>query len=442
MAFDTLSYLLSFSGDAPRILRNARLPEGCTPDGLPAAGDGLLAADLEVGGGRVIHIERPGVLPARSDDIDLEQSMVWPCPVDCHTHIDKGLVWARSPNRTGRFEDASVAARDDAARYQTREDFRARAQFALETAHAHGTRAIRSHVDAGKGTLDDAMAVLGELAVDWAGRIDLQLCPFTGLEEDPAWLDALADRAAARPERVLSVFLEMFDGLDRALDDLMARAKRHDLALDFHADENLDPGSKCLEAAARAVLRNRFDGRVLAGHCCALSVQAEPVLRRTLDLVADAGIHIVSLPLCNAYLLDRGAGKAPRHRGFAPVHEMRARGIPVSIASDNVRDAYYAYGDYDLPELFRTAVRMMQLDHPFGDWARAVTATPAGSLGLADAGALAPGVQADLIIFRARNWGEFVSRTQADRLVMRSGRLINTVLPDYRELDHLEGMAV
>ena len=45
--------------------------------------------------------------------------------------------------------------------------------------------------------------------------------------------------------------------------------------------------------------------------------------------------------------------------GCAPVHEMRQHGIPVAIASDNVRDAFYAYGDLDVPELFRDAVRMI-----------------------------------------------------------------------------------
>ena len=61
------------------------------------------------------------------------------------------------------------------------------------------------------------------------------------------------------------------------------------------------------------------------------------------------------------------------------VHEFRAAGVAVSFASDNCRDPFYAYGDYDMMEVYREAVRIAQLDHPFGAWTASVTATPAAS---------------------------------------------------------------
>ena len=64
----------------------------------------------------------------------------------------------------------------------------------------------------------------------------------------------------------------------------------------------------------------------------------------------------------------------------------RAAGVPVSFASDNCRDPFYAYGDYDMMEVYREAVRIAQLDHPFGDWAASVAATPAASCGFAGRG--------------------------------------------------------
>ena len=44
---------------------------------------------------------------------------------------------------------------------------------------------------------------------------------------------------------------------------------------------------------------------------------------------------------------------------------------------------------------------------------------------------------ADLIVLKARDYGEMLSRFQADRVVIRNGRAIDTTLPDYRELDDL-----
>ena len=48
--------------------------------------------------------------------------------------------------------------------------------------------------------------------------------------------------------------------------------------------------------------------------------------------------------------------------------------------------------------------------------------------------ALAP---ADLVICNARDWTELFSRPQADRIVLREGKQIDTTLPDYAVLDHL-----
>ena len=47
------------------------------------------------------------------------------------------------------------------------------------------------------------------------------------------------------------------------------------------------------------------------------------------------------------------------------------------------------------------------------------------------------GLNADLIIFKARYFSELFSRPQSDRKVLRKGKLIDTTLPDYSKLDDL-----
>jgi cytosine deaminase len=42
-----------------------------------------------------------------------------------------------------------------------------------------------------------------------------------------------------------------------------------------------------------------------------------------------------------------------------------------------------------------------------------------------------------LIVLRARDYSEMLSRFQADRVVIRKGKGIDTTLPDYRQLDDL-----
>jgi cytosine deaminase len=87
--------------------------------------------------------------------------------------------------------------------------------------------------------------------------------------------------------------------------------------------------------------------------------------------------------------------------------------------------------------VFTQAVRIAHLDRPYADWPRVVTTAPAAVMGLPGRTGLRPGAPADLVLFRARTMSELLSRRQADRVVLRNGRAIDTTLPDYRELDDL-----
>jgi cytosine deaminase len=160
-----------------------------------------------------------------------------------------------------------------------------------------------------------------------------------------------------------------------------------------------------------------------------------------MDRVAEAEIAVVSLPMCNMYLQDRvppgEAPRTPRWRGVTLVHELAARGVPVAVASDNTRDPFYAYGDLDMLEVFRESVRILHLDHPIAPWPAAVARTPADIVDRPERGVIAAGLPADLVLFRARDFGELLARPQSNRTVLRSGKAIDTTLPDYRELDAL-----
>ena len=213
-------------------------------------------------------------------------------------------------------------------------------------------------------------------------------------------------------------------------------AEKRGLPVDFHVDETMDPDSECLRMIAETVIETGFAARVVVGHLCSLSTQAEARALSTLDLVAEAGLHIVSLPMCNLYLQDRHPGRTPRGRGITLVHEAKARGIPVAFASDNTRDPFYAYGDLDMLEVLRQATRIGHLDHSDRDWVKSVITTPAATCGF-EAQSIAPGAPADLVLFRAREWTELFARPQSDRMVLRAGQAIDRTLPDYAELDHL-----
>ena len=423
---------LILAAPAGVVLRRATVP-ACLVDSDPGA-DGLREVDIGLADGRIAAVT---AAEAGAPGIDLEGRMVWPCPVDLHTHLDKGHIWPRAANPDGTFAGALAAVERDRTRHWHAADVKARFEFGLRCAYAHGTRAIRTHLDSIPPQAPVSWAVFAELRAAWAGRIDLQAVSLAMLEHYRGAAGAELARLVAGHGGVLGLVPQMGPDLAAELDRFLGLAATYGLDVDCHVDETLDAAAETLLALADAAVRCRFPGRIVAGHCCSLAHQTPDAIRRTLDRVAEAGIAIVSLPMCNLYLQDRVDGRTPRHRGVTLAHEIRARGIDLAFASDNCRDPFYAYGDHDMLEVFREAVRIAHLDHPFGTWPAAVTTVPAAVMELEAAGRLATGAMADLIILEGRDWSEVLSRPQTARIVLRAGQVIDTTPPDYRELDFL-----
>lgn len=433
------------------LLKNAGVPVSLSetqsialnPNGasIRHAGEGLCLVDVEIAAGTIAQIIPAGTKPVSSSGdipvVDLQGGLVWPCFVDMHTHLDKGHIWERSPNPDGTFASAIEAVQADAQKNWNADDVYRRMEFGLKCSYAHGTKAIRTHIDSAgeQGTV--SLEVFEALQAEWGDRLILQAVSLVSLDYflTPAG-EKLADRIA-QMGGILGGFAYMNPDLDKQLDRVFALAQERNLNLDFHTDENDDPDSVTLQQVAKTAIRHQFSGQIICGHCCSLAVQPPDLVTETLALVKAANIGIVSLPMCNLYLQDRQSQATPRWRGVTLLHELKAAGIRVAVASDNCRDPFYGFGDHDVLEVFNMAVRIAHLDRPWGDWPCAVTKTPADLMGLPNLGRIAVGLPADLILFKARNFSELLSRAQGDRTVLRQGREIDTTLPDYRELDDL-----
>ena len=375
--------------------------------------------------------------------LDLDQGIVLPGFVECHTHLDKGHIWPRTPNPDGTFMGALENVGKDREASWSAHDLKSRMEFSLRCAYAHGTTAIRTHLDSIGKQIALSWPVFAEMREAWKGRIALQAVPLFGIQMavDPPHMAAVVDAVKQHGSGILGAVTFMCPELEDGLDVMFRTAISNGFDLDFHVDEASDPAARSLERIAAAAIRHQFKGRILCGHCCSLALQSVEDEARVIALVKQAGIAIVSLPLCNMYLQDRLPQRTPRWRGVTSLHELRAAGVPVMVSSDNTRDPFYAYGDLDALEVFREATRIAHFDHPFGNWPESITRTPADFLRLGlDFGRITAGVPADLIAFKARNWTELLSRPQHDRIVIRQGKRIDSALPDYRELDALQGM--
>lgn len=428
------------------IVRRARVPVSLLPvrpvgaqiDALEPA----VLCDLAIDGDRIAAVVPGGQLDSHpaAREFDAGGSLVFPGFVDAHVHLDKTHTWHRAPNRSGTFMGALQALADDKVHW-SEADLHRRAGFALRCAWAHGTRAIRTHVDTGPEWGERSHAVMAALRREWAGRITLQTVPLCGGSDYlSAAGERLADLALRHGASALGGFLIMSGELPAQLDRMLAIAFERGVGVDLHVDESGNPQAECLRLVAEAVLRAGFSLPVVCGHCCSLAVQDHARAQSTIALVREARIGIISLPECNLYLQDRRGADAPfprtpLWRGITLVHDLMDAGIPVACASDNVRDALHAFGDYNLAEVYAQSVRLAHLDARLEDSVRVVTRTAADLIGLPDRGRIAPGAAAHLVVLEAHRFSELLSRPSASPLCIDAEEIHRPSVPPFAELN-------
>lgn len=434
--------------DAPRYwIRRARVLPGFLTTPLPVAatdGDGAALTDILVSDGKFEAVEPAGTTSStETPSVDMMGRQVWPTLVDMHTHIDKGQIVARIPPSDISFARARQAVMADRAQHWNHDDIYRRMAFAVRCAYVHGTSAIRTHIDSYEGVAEASWQVFTEVRDAWRDRVAVQAVASVPIDVyGTDYGRRLADLTAASGGVLGGVTRSsqqhdsrLLPNIDELLDDLFRLAAERGLDIDLHVDETDDPAASSLERVAKAVLRHGFKGRVVCGHCCSLSVQPEELVRRTLALCAEAGIAVACMAPVNLYFHDRKAGRTPRWRGITLVHELRAAGIPVAVASDNIRDPFHPFGDYDMLDVLRQSLYIAHLDHDLAGAPLMAGRVPADIIGVAPIGRIEVGAPARLILLNARSLGEVFSRPQADRIVVDRGRRVTEPLPDFAELD-------
>ena len=380
------------------------------PERLERIGLDGRTVTLTVAGGRIAAIAPAEGAP---------EWLLLPPLVDPHVHLDKTFTCRRA-GRPGHGLFAAIEATHADMAHWTEADLRARASRALAEAEAAGVAAMRSHVDWIAPEVPRAWPVLGDLAAEWAGRVAVQraaLCP-ADLLGDPDHGPAIARAVAQSGDGVLGAFVYRNDDLPAKLARIFRLAAQHDLRLDFHTDEGLEPEAQGFDAIVRLTAAHGMAGRVLCGHACALSVRPEAEARALLAQAAEAGVALSVQPTTNLWLQDAAPGRTPRRRGLAPLIEARAAGVEVMFGADNVADPFYPVGSYDPLEVLRLAVTAAQLDP--AEWCDAVCAQPARALGHPPA-VFSEGAPADFVLVAGGDWTEAL-RAPPRRRVFRRGR--------------------
>ncbi len=431
-------------------LKRARVPAcflTAAPPGSEQDRDGSLLLDITVTSGKITKIRPSGIV---GDDgpppVDLGGRQVWATLIDMHAHLDKGQVIPRLiPD--GTLEGGITNTMED-RRHWTRSDVAARMRFGLRCAYAHGVAAIRTHLDSPEAIAERNWAVFQDLREEWAGRVALEavgMVPITAFRPGQ-WGEKLAD-LIAKTGGVLGCVTDGLGSyedvggaeLPSLLANFLRLAAERGLDVDLHVDQSDDRQAFALPHIAKAVLQTKFAGRVVCSHCVNLALQSDEVAKQTIELAAEAGLAFVTLPTSMMYLQDRRTGRTPRWRGVTLARELADNGLRIAVAGDNCRDAWFPFGDHDMLDTVQQTVRVFQFDDPVARALAMAGPIPSDITRAGSIGRIVEGGPADLILLSARTLNEAMSRPQSDRIVVRYGRRLTEMVPDYDELDEILG---
>ncbi|MDY0120029.1 MAG: amidohydrolase family protein, partial [Clostridia bacterium] len=307
-------------------------------------------------------------LDLKADEvIDVEGKLVAPAFIDPHIHLDKvNILDSVRKNVSGTLTEAIEIIWDRKKQY-TNEDVILRAGAVLDKALMNGTLAIRTHVDI--DTIGGLKPLEGVLALreTYKDKMTLQLVAFPqeGIIKDPG-CDKLMEEA-------MKMGCDIVGGMpanENTPDDSLAHVKfcfdlaeRYDADVDMHVDETDDPFYRTLEMVADETIKRGWQGRVTAGHTCALAAYDDHYAAYVIEKVKRAGIHMITNPVTNLMLQGR-LDKQPIRRGITRVKELLEAGVNVSFGQDCVNDTFYPLGSADMLQVANITVHAAQMSLP------------------------------------------------------------------------------
>ncbi len=385
--------------------------------------DGL--CDLGIADGRFVSIERDA---AATLILDAEGRMAVPGFVEPHIHLDKALISERAPvNISGTLTEA-IEILWEIKRNYTVEEIADRASRVLARAIENGVSQLRTHVavDPIGGTrpaegLIRARERFREL-------IDIQIVAFPqeGIVKSPGTEVLMRQAMKLGVDVVGGMPFNEASPQDsrRHIEIVFDIAGEFDADIDMHVDETDDPQARTLEVVAELTKARGWQGRVTAGHTCALAGYPRDYADHVIARLREADVNMIANPATNLMLQGR-LDDYPKRRGVTQVKELLAAGVNVACGQDCVHDTFYPFGQNDPMEIAFLLCHASHMSQP-GEIRTVmdmVTGHGAKALRIPDFG-VAVGRIANLVVLDARDAREAIAIRAPRRWVIRKGRLI------------------
>ena len=374
------------------------------------------SVDIMVADGTISAVTPAGEQPRKSGAavLDCAGALLVPSFVEGHIHLDKTLLGLPLiPHRPGRTVSDRIK-NEKALRASLDLSIEQRGGRLVEQVAAFGTGALRTHVDIDTDIGLSGLEAVLRLKEAYRDLVDIEIVAFpqSGILRDPGTADLLAAAIDAGADLVGGLDPAGIDlDIEGHLDAVFGLAARKGRGIDIHLHDPGPLGAFELRAIAARTLAAGLQSKVVVSHAYGLGAIDDADFGRTAEALARAEIAIMT----NA----PGVGPMP------PVLRLAAAGVTVFAGSDNIRDAWWPYGDGDM--LDRAAVIGYRqgfftnddLAHAFA----MITDIPARVLGRERYG-IAPGRVADLVLLSAGSVAEAVLDRPRRRTVLKRGRIV------------------
>ena len=366
-------------------------------------------------------------LPPATQELDAGSGMISPAFFESHFHLENAFLWDGLINQTGTLHEAIeiyAKVKHDLAV----DDIVARSGEVVKTAVSNGTLWLRSHVDIDHIAKLSILKGVAAAKEAYKELIDIELIAFPqlGMANNPEAVDAMwqameygCDLVGGMPHGEKSM-----DDAAKHIEIAFDIAQKHDADIDMHIDETDDPYWHSLELLAEKTIETGWQGRVTAGHCCAMSAWDDKMAERIIDKVKQANIHVITNAPINLMLEARGHNH-PKPRGIARVKELLEAGVNVVCGQDDVQNMFYPFGKMDPLEVALITAHAAHMGAPHE--IQAAFDMPrynAAKLWNVQNYGVEVGAEANLVVIDADTAVSALRRQPDRKFVIRKGKLI------------------
>ena len=288
----------------------------------------------------------------------------------------------------------------------------------------NGPQNMRAHTEIDPRIGLKGFNAIRTLAQDYSWAIDVEVCVFPqeGLTNDPGAEELLIEACEGGADLIGGAPYVDSDP-EGQIARIFALARRFDLDIDFHLDFDLDPTWTHIDLVCRLTDACGWGGRVAAGHMTKLSAMPVERQQALAKRLAEAGVAITVIPSTDLFLM----GRSFEHnvpRGVTRADRLFDHGVTVSLATNNVLNAFTPFGDASLIRMSNLYANIAQLGRP-ADLEKClamITTSAARLMNLTDYG-LEVGRPADFILLDAKAGSSAVAELAEVRAGFKHGVL-------------------